>query len=92
MANKYTQVGVIWKGKPNANGELMADTLKFNEGFVPNANAWYQIHTKTFKENDLKSKVEKGWVTPENAEKAAYTISKMSDKVRAEIIEVLKTE
>ena len=92
MANKYTQVGTIWKGQPNKNGELMADTLQFKEGFTPVKDAWYQIHTKAFKENDLKQKIAKGWLSEDQAEKATYTVSRMSDKVRAEIIEVLKTE
>ena len=92
MANKYTQVGTIWKGQKNKNGEQMADSLQFKEGFVPNADAWYQIHTKAFKEADLQNKIAKGWVNEDQAEKAKYTISKMSDKVRAEIIEVLKNE
>ena len=89
MANKYTQVGTIWKGKADKNGDLMSDSLQFKPGFTPTEGAWYQIHTKAFKEADLKKKLAKGWISEEQAEKAEYTISKMSDKVRAEIIEVI---
>ena len=92
MANKYTQVGTIWKGQKNKNGEQMSDSLQFKDGFTPVKDAWYQIHTKAFKEQDLENKIAKGWLSEEQAEKARYTVSKMSDKVRAEIIEVLKTE
>lgn len=90
--SSYKQVGVIWKGQKNKNGEQMADTIQFTDGFTPVKDAWYQLHTKAFKEQDLNAKVAKGWIAEEQAEKARYTISKMSDKVRAEIIEVLKTE
>jgi hypothetical protein len=90
MASKYKQVGVIWKGKENKNGELMADTLEFSENFVPTPGAWYQIHTKKFKQDDLERKVKMGWLDDEKADKARYTIGKMSDKIRAEIIEIIK--
>lgn len=92
MASKYTQVATIWFGKKSENGDQQPHSIKFIEGFVPNPEAWYQFQSKKFKEQDLDQKIAKGWIKPEQAEKARYSISKMSDKVIAEIIEVLKTE
>lgn len=90
--NTFTKVGTIWKGKPNKNNEEMPHSLRFAEGFVPNPKGFYQFHSKKWKEKDLEQKVAKGWVSPEQAEKAAYAISRMSDDVVADIIEVLKIE
>lgn len=90
MANKYNQVGTIWFGKVGDDGQQQPHTIQFKEGFVPKAGAWYQFHSKKYKETDLAQKIAKGWVNEEQAEKAKYTISKMSEKVIAEIIEVVK--
>lgn len=90
MASKYNQVGTIWFGKKGEDGQQQPHTIQFKEGFVPTPGAWYQFHSKKYKEQDLAQKVAKGWVNPEQAEKAAYTIGKMSDKVIAEIVEVIK--
>lgn len=90
MANKYNQVGTIWFGKKNQDGTQQPHTIQFNDGFVHKPGAWYQFHSKKFKEIDLAQKVAKGWVNPDQAEKAAYTISKMPETIIAEIIEVVK--
>lgn len=131
---QYNQIGVIWKGRANKNGEQMADSLELNQEFKDrlvsptvqqrtvnflstiskvegkeleeavnklltglqsqlfNKEAWVQVHTKDFKKTDLEQKIAKGWLTEENAEKARYTVSRMSDKVYAEIIEIVKNE
>lgn len=88
----YNQVGVIWKGKKDKNGKDLPHTLQFTEGFVPKAGAWYQCHTKVFKEKDIKFKIEKGWLDEEQAKKAEYVVAQMSDLVLAEVIEVLKKD
>jgi len=90
MASKFTKVGVIWKGTPNKNGEEMPHNIKFEPGFVPNPEAFYQFHSQKWKQTDLAQKVAKGWVKEENIPKATAAIENMSPKIVAEIIEVVR--
>jgi hypothetical protein len=89
MPSKYTKVGVIWKGQPNKNGEEMPHSLKFEAGFVPKPNAFYQFHSQKWKQTDLAQKVAKGWINDAQQEKASAAIENMSPKIVAEIIEVI---
>ena len=85
-------VGAVFKGLKNDNGDLQADTLIFQDDVSFKKGDKLQLETKAFKEANLAAMVAKGKISEEVAEKARYVIGRMSEKVRADVVKLSKTE
>lgn len=84
------KVGALFKGLTKDDGSLGPDTLIFETDVTFKKGDKLQIETKSFKEQNVNQMVAEGKMTEETAEKARFLISKMSEKIRAEVIKLTK--
>lgn len=88
-------VGAVFKGLKNDDGTTSPNTLIFNEhaeGIVLKKGDKLQLESKSYKEQNVGEMVKKGFMNEEVAEKARFVISKMSDKVLADVVLLKKNE
>ena len=89
---KREKVGAIFKGIKNDDGTTSPDALIFEMDANFKKGDKLQLETKTFKEQNVAQMVQKGIMSEETAEKAKYVISKMSDKIRADVVLLRKQQ
>jgi hypothetical protein len=89
---KREQVGAVFKGLKNDDGVTGPDTLIFQEDVTFKKGDKLHLETKAYKEQNVTAMVQKGKMSEEVAEKAKYVISRMSEKVRADVVRLTKGE